>query len=54
MVAQGPIARAADPALGQVCPAGQTAGPMGCGAAEPSYAAAALSAAALSPAVQGQ
>jgi hypothetical protein len=56
MVAQGHVAPATDTpgALGQVCPAGQAAGPMGCGAAEPVYAAPAPSASTLSPAVQGQ
>jgi hypothetical protein len=54
MVAQGLSPSSDTPgAPGQVCPAGQAAGPMGCGAAEPVYAAA-PSTAALSPAVQGQ
>ena len=55
MVAQGGATPSFDSPgrLGQPCPAGQAAGPMGCGAAEPVYAAA-PSTAALSPAVQGQ
>jgi hypothetical protein len=38
-------------AQAQACPGGQAAGPMGCGAAEPSYSATPASSA---PAVQGQ
>jgi hypothetical protein len=37
-------------AQSQACPGGQAAGPMGCGAAEPSYSAAPAAA----PAIQGQ
>jgi hypothetical protein len=57
MVAQGGSTASLDTtgALGQPCPAGQAAGPMGCGAAEPVYAAPGPSGTAvLSAAVQGQ
>jgi hypothetical protein len=55
MVAQGRLSSSPETpgALGQVCPAGQAAGPMGCGAPEPVYADAPPTAE-LAPAVQGQ